>query len=52
MPEAHYAGIVQVVWAGAFDVIVDFAGGGGGGQSDAELIAEIESEAEILVHEA
>ena len=36
----------------AFDRVVDFAGGGGGRERDAELVAEIESQAEILVHQA
>jgi hypothetical protein len=52
LPEAHYAGIVEVVWGCSFDVIVDFTSGGGGGKSDAKLVAEIESKAKIFVHEA
>src|SRR5260370_42583912 len=52
LPEFHDGGVVEVFLGGAFDVVVGFAGGGGGGQSDAELISEVEHEAEILVHEA
>src|SRR3989442_15869801 len=50
-PEAHDGGIVEVFFGSAFDVVVGFAGGGGGGQGDAEQIGEIERQAEILVHE-
>src|SRR6202022_1934179 len=51
-PEFHDGGVVEVFLGRAFDVVVGFAGGGGGGQGDAELIGEVEREAEILVHEA
>src|SRR5438445_5686350 len=50
-PEAHDGGVVEVFFGSAFDVVVGFAGGGSGWQGDAELIGEIEREAEILVHE-
>ncbi len=51
-PEFHDGGIVEVFLGGAFDVVVGFACGGSGGKGDAELIGEVEGEAEILVHEA
>src|SRR5437867_315854 len=51
-PEFHDGGVVEVFLGGAFDVVVGFASGGGGGQGDAELIGKVEREAEILVHEA
>src|SRR5712692_5169749 len=52
LPEFHDGGIVEVFLGGAFDIIVGFACGGSGGKGDAELIGEVEGEAEILVHEA
>src|SRR5467141_383860 len=51
-PEFHDRRVVEVFLGRAFDVVVGFAGGGGGGQSDAELIGEFKREPEILVHQA
>src|ERR1700687_3207370 len=44
--------VVQVVFGRAFNRVVDFARGGGGGQRNAELVAEIEGQAQIFVHQA
>jgi len=52
LPEAHYAGIVEVVWGRAHNVVVNLAGSGGGREGNAELVGEIKSKAKILVHEA
>src|SRR5712692_3822388 len=51
-PEFHDRGIVEVLFGGAFDVIVGFARGGGGGKGNAQLIGKVQGEAEVLVHEA
>jgi len=51
-PEAHDAGVVEVFVCGALDVAVGFAGGGGGGKGDAELIGEVQGKAKVFVHEA
>src|SRR5712664_3156173 len=52
LPEFHDGGVVEVFLGGALDVVVGFAGGGGGRQGDAELIGEVERKAEILVHQS
>src|SRR6266852_3598641 len=51
-PEFHDGGVVEIFLGGAFDGAVGFAGGGGGGQRDSNLIGEVERETEIFVHEA
>src|SRR5215472_16254231 len=52
LPEFHDRGIVEVFLGGAFNSAVDLAGGSGGGQSDAQLIAKVERKSKVLVHEA
>src|SRR6267154_1920855 len=44
--------VVQIVFGRAFNRVVDFARGGGGGQRNAELVAEFEGQAQIFVHQA
>src|SRR5882724_4525171 len=51
-PEAHDASVVEVFGGGTFDVVVGFTGGGSGGEGYADLIGEVEGEAEVFVHEA
>src|SRR5689334_25192943 len=51
-PELHDGGIIEVLFGSAFDGTVDFAGGGGGRKSNAELIGEVQGEAEVFVHQA
>jgi len=41
-PEFHHSGIIEVLFGGAFNVVVRFAGCGRSGQRDTELIAEVE----------
>src|SRR5713226_1416206 len=52
LPEFHDGGVAEVFLGGALNEVVRFASGGSCGQSDAELIGEVEREAKILVHEA
>src|SRR5260370_25765239 len=52
LPEFHDGGVVEVFLGGTLDVVVGFAGGGGCGQGDAELIGEVERKAEILLHQS
>jgi len=51
-PEAHDTGVVEVLRGGTFNVAISFAGGGSGGKRDADLIGEVQGEAEVFMHEA
>src|SRR6266852_9285520 len=51
-PVLEDGSVVQVLFARAFNPVVDFARGGGGGQRNAELVAEFEGQAQIFVHQA
>src|SRR6266581_841039 len=51
-PKFHDGGIVEIFLGRSLDVVVVFSSGGGSGKGDTELIAKVEREAEILVHEA
>ena len=51
-PEFHHSGIIEVLFGGAFNVVVSFPSRGRSGQRDAELIGKVERKAEIFVHEA
>src|SRR5258708_9536655 len=52
LPKLHDGRVVEVFLGRALDEVVGFAGGGRGGQSNAQLIGEGQRPAQVLVHQA